>query len=56
MSYTGDANRMLEMIPFEEALREMQSGPPRNDQFSRISSEMPLMFAVAALFFLYFAG
>jgi hypothetical protein len=47
---------MLEMIPFEEALQEMQSGPPRNDQLSRISSEIPLLFAVAALFALYFAG
>ncbi len=56
MSYTGDMNRMLEMIPFEEALREMQEGPPRTDHPSRVSSEMPLLLAVVALFALYFAG
>ena len=56
MSYTSDAEFALEMVPFEEALQEMQAGPPRNDRYARAYTEVPLFLAIAALFALYFVG
>ena len=56
MSYTSDAEIAIDMVPFEEALQEMQAGPPRNDHYPRAFTEVPLFVAIAALFALYFAG
>ncbi len=53
MSYTGDVSRNLETVPFE-GTQERQPDPPRNDRISGISAELPLIFAVVALFALYF--